>query len=53
MLLKAFSIPKIMESIIDRLELTTNYWIIYDLIRLIYVIIYESHLCINIILIIS
>ncbi|CAD8205555.1 unnamed protein product [Paramecium pentaurelia] len=45
MLLKAFSIPTITESIIDRVELTTNYWIIYDLIRLIYVILYESHIC--------
>ncbi|CAK59344.1 unnamed protein product (macronuclear) [Paramecium tetraurelia] len=45
MLLKAISIPTITEAIIDRVELTTNYWIIYDLIRLIYVILYESHIC--------
>lgn len=45
MLIKVISIPKIMESIIDRVELTTNYWVIYDLIRLIYVILYESHIC--------
>ncbi|CAD8116094.1 unnamed protein product [Paramecium sonneborni] len=45
MLLKTFQIPTITEAIIDRVELTTNYWIIYDLIRLIYVIVYESHIC--------
>ncbi|CAK61027.1 unnamed protein product (macronuclear) [Paramecium tetraurelia] len=45
MLLKALQIPTITESIIDRVELKTNYWIIYDLIRLIYVILYESHIC--------
>ncbi|CAK64001.1 unnamed protein product (macronuclear) [Paramecium tetraurelia] len=45
LVIKGFSIPEIMESIIDRMELTTNYWVIYDLLRLIYVILYQSHLC--------
>ncbi|CAD8072161.1 unnamed protein product [Paramecium sonneborni] len=45
MTIKAISIPEIMESIIDRMELTTNYWVTYDLFRLIYVILYQSHIC--------
>jgi hypothetical protein len=45
LLLKAFEIPNILESIIDRVELTTNYWVLYDLVRLIVVILYESHIC--------
>ena len=40
LIIKAITIPEIMESIIDRMELTTNYWVIYDLLRLIYVILY-------------
>lgn len=43
--MKAFEIPNILESIIDRVELTTNYWVLYDLARLIVVILYESHIC--------
>ncbi|CAD8154446.1 unnamed protein product [Paramecium pentaurelia] len=45
LIMKGFSIPEIMESIIDRMELTTNYWVTYDLFRLIYVILYQSHIC--------
>lgn len=40
LIMKGFSIPEIMESIIDRMELTTNYWVTYDLLRLFYVILY-------------
>ncbi|CAD8123102.1 unnamed protein product [Paramecium sonneborni] len=43
MIIKMLDVPQRVGLILDKLELTTNYWAIYDLIRLIYFIIIEAH----------
>ncbi|CAD8110127.1 unnamed protein product [Paramecium primaurelia] len=44
MIIKILDVPKRVGLILDKLELTTNYWAVYDLIRLIYLIIIEAHI---------
>ncbi|CAD8197386.1 unnamed protein product [Paramecium pentaurelia] len=44
MVIKIFDVPKRVGLILDKLELTTNHWAIYDLIRLLYLIVLEAHI---------
>ncbi|CAD8124556.1 unnamed protein product [Paramecium sonneborni] len=43
MIIKILDVPQRVGLILNKLELTTNYWAIYDLIRLLYLIIIEAH----------
>ena len=44
MVIKILDVPKRVGLILDKLELTTNHWAIYDLIRLLYLIVLEAHI---------
>jgi hypothetical protein len=44
MVIKILDMPKRMGLILDKVELTTNYWAVYDLVRLLYLIVIEAHI---------